>query len=453
MHLIWENLIKNLVLHWTGEFKGLGEGSGSYILENSAWKAVGIATAASGSTIPSAFGSRVPNIVTDATLCTADMWSFWTLYLGPALLRRRFRKPKYFKHFVQLVRLLTTCLQYEISKEEISDLRTGFIQWVQGYEEMYYQFSAARLSACPLTIHALLHIADSIEMCGPVWCYWAFPMERYCGKLHPALRSRRFPYAALDRFVLEDAQLTQIKLISGLTDELSLRTPKQLMPGVFHHPSYKDFILLPACRTGELTPGLMTGIISAIATRINSSNTQTIRKYVNSAAIEQWAKVRCIDSEEGDTMWASSLKSGQDDSRDATFVRYQMLVDINERHRRQETTLELQTFYGQLQHIIVLKFQDPLARCALGFAASDLDTDVIILAAIRECTLGPSNPSLHGLDVHFYSTMGARRVVDLTCVQCVVGRVPVMDDEWDWAIIDRSGSLVRAVQAMDGVNS
>ena len=32
MHLIFENLIKNLVLLWTGNFKDLDEGSGDYVL-------------------------------------------------------------------------------------------------------------------------------------------------------------------------------------------------------------------------------------------------------------------------------------------------------------------------------------------------------------------------------------------------------------------------------------
>jgi hypothetical protein len=30
MHLIWENLVKNLILHWTGKFKDLDDGKESY---------------------------------------------------------------------------------------------------------------------------------------------------------------------------------------------------------------------------------------------------------------------------------------------------------------------------------------------------------------------------------------------------------------------------------------
>ena len=101
---------------------------------------------------------------------------------------------------------------------------------------IYYQHDASRLSACPVTIHALLHIADSIEFVGPVWCYWAFPMERYCNRLKPAIRSRRFPFAALDRYVLEDAQLTQIKAFYNLSKELALCVPRNTIPrGSFSH--------------------------------------------------------------------------------------------------------------------------------------------------------------------------------------------------------------------------
>jgi hypothetical protein len=135
MHLIWENLIKNLVLLWTGNFKGLDEGTESYQLSDLIWEAVGQASAASGSTIPSAYGPRVPDTALHRFNYTAEMWSFWTLYLGPVLLRRRFQRPKYYAHFVALVRLLNICLQFEITEDEIEEIRTGFIKWVREFEQ------------------------------------------------------------------------------------------------------------------------------------------------------------------------------------------------------------------------------------------------------------------------------------------------------------------------------
>jgi len=135
MHLIWENLIPNLVLFWTGEFKGLDEGVGEYQLLPKVWQAVGAAAAAAGSTIPSAFGIRPPNPATHRYSYSAEAWSFWALYLGPVLLRRRFRRQRYYTHFIKLVKLLQMCLQFEITTEEIQIIRGGFIEWVKEYEK------------------------------------------------------------------------------------------------------------------------------------------------------------------------------------------------------------------------------------------------------------------------------------------------------------------------------
>jgi hypothetical protein len=135
MHLIFENLLPNLVAHWTGNFKGLDDGEEEYELAKTVWQAVGLETAKSGDTIPSAYGGRVPNIQEHKSEMNAERWSFWALYIAPVVLRRRFQKPKYYQHFVKLVKLLNVCLQYEITTEEIDALEKGFGEWVQEYEK------------------------------------------------------------------------------------------------------------------------------------------------------------------------------------------------------------------------------------------------------------------------------------------------------------------------------
>jgi hypothetical protein len=81
---------------------------------------------------------------------------------------------------------------------------------------------------------------------GPVWCYWAFPMERYCGILKPAVRSRRFPYASLDRFITENAQLTQIKVVYNLSQELSLQPSRGAVAGMYADPLCTCYLSLRA---------------------------------------------------------------------------------------------------------------------------------------------------------------------------------------------------------------
>jgi hypothetical protein len=73
-----------------------------------------------------------------------------------------------------------------------------------------------------MTIHGLLHVVDYIEQQGPVYRYWAFVMERFCGSLLPAIRSRKWPNASVKRRALEIAQLANTKIYYGLVDALSL---------------------------------------------------------------------------------------------------------------------------------------------------------------------------------------------------------------------------------------
>ncbi|KZP23110.1 hypothetical protein FIBSPDRAFT_910310 [Athelia psychrophila] len=134
MHLIYENVLKNLILLWTNQYKGLDEGSDQdYHLR--VWDAIGAATAATGSTVPAAFGARPRNVADDKATCTADMWSFWMLYIGPVLLAQQFKKRVYYDHFIEFVKLVTLCLLFEIWRDDITTIHTGFAVWVETYEK------------------------------------------------------------------------------------------------------------------------------------------------------------------------------------------------------------------------------------------------------------------------------------------------------------------------------
>jgi hypothetical protein len=135
MHLIWENLLPNLIDLWTKDFKGLDAGREDYRLPKSVWSAIGQASAACGSSIPAAMGPRPFNVATDANRWTADSRSFWALFLGPVLLERRFKKEKYYQHFIDLITLLNICLKFEYTKADITTIRAGFIKWVEDYEQ------------------------------------------------------------------------------------------------------------------------------------------------------------------------------------------------------------------------------------------------------------------------------------------------------------------------------
>ena len=64
----------------------------------------------------------------------------------------------------------------------------------------------------------------------------------------------------------------------------------------------------------------MKSLMAALATRF-SVQIAKFRPHLDAAGIEDWGKIRRIDSDAGDTMCASVVAPLQDDSRDATYVR------------------------------------------------------------------------------------------------------------------------------------
>ncbi|EKM48750.1 uncharacterized protein PHACADRAFT_108338 [Phanerochaete carnosa HHB-10118-sp] len=436
MHVVFENVIQNLVELWTGDHKGLDEGSEEYELDENVWKAVGQATAAACNTIPSAYSARLGNIAEPAerNQYTADMWSFWMTYIGPSLLARKFKHRKYYDHFVELVRLLTLCMRFTLSAEDIDGIRVGFGDWVTKFEQYYYQYDLARLAVCVLTLHALLHFADSIEAVGPLWAYWAFPMERFCGVVQRHIKSRRFPFASIDTFIVGVARLSHLGVRFNIVQELALKKPPGApVQGQHIIPAY--CILLRPHKPRGITKD--AALLRRIAVHLNTRygvGMAIARKYAVPANIELYGKLRHVN---GDTMSASDLAPVPEDRRDATWVRFDALVDRSARRQNAREELVLTTFYGELKNIIVLHL--PATR------ELRLDTPTVhVLVDIHSCNANIDGP----LDVRMFESMQSILVHDITTVQCLVGRIKLVTVGHPiWAVIDRSGYLGGAVYA------
>jgi len=123
------------VAHYTGNFKGLDDGVEEYIFPAHIWSEICETGSASGDTIPSQFGARVPNLEKERSHMTAEAWSFWVLYIAPIILRGRFTRPRYYMHFMKLVRLVHLCIAYDLETNDINTIRVGFQEWVTEYEE------------------------------------------------------------------------------------------------------------------------------------------------------------------------------------------------------------------------------------------------------------------------------------------------------------------------------
>ena len=101
------------------------------------------------------------------------------------------------------------------------------------------------------------------------------------------------------------------------------------------------------------------------------------------------------------------------------------------------------TFYGKLQHIVGIHFVGPQPELGLKGPRT------IMLGVINTCDDSKPDPKLLDLNFQFYKKeKEAFSVVDIECIECLVGRVRDVEGR-RWAIVDRTGSLVRDIYIQD----
>ncbi|KAJ7318397.1 hypothetical protein DFH08DRAFT_971461 [Mycena albidolilacea] len=145
MHLIPENVVKNLLALWTTNFKGLETTNEKYRLQPAVIDAIGAACVTAGDTTPAAFRVRVPNIATQLHYFTAKSYTLWTTLLGSVVLRNQFQQRKYYTHFIELVRIFNDCLALSISREYVdTELRARIANWVLDFEDYLVRSSKSR---------------------------------------------------------------------------------------------------------------------------------------------------------------------------------------------------------------------------------------------------------------------------------------------------------------------
>jgi len=122
------------------------------------------------------------------------------------------------------------------------------------------------------------------------------------------------------------------------------------------------------------------------------------------------------------------------------FLQYEMLVDKYANQRNRCPLFGLETFYGQLDRLFLIQFSPNCTYAKVG------SSKPIILAAIRNCKLERLTTNLKAWTPTSSQDRCSRlHFIDVTSIQALVGRVPCDTAGADCAIIDRSGSLARAV--------
>jgi hypothetical protein len=188
-----------------------------------------------------------------------------------------------------------------------------------------------------MPVHALLHIADDIRQVGPVWCYWAFAMERYCGLLATSRKSRRDPFVSLSRRIRDIVQLNQIKVKYNLADQLNLGvdvvTPGksyiqcELLRGLFNNVVHiprtdPDVAMMRPYRVSRIDDAIRRKIAAHLVTNIQNQQHVTVNTMLPFIPIEipHWGKMKILSCNET-IRTIAAVGSGERGMRDNTFIK------------------------------------------------------------------------------------------------------------------------------------
>jgi hypothetical protein len=242
-----------------------------------------------------------------------------------------------------------------MKKSDISVVREGFAKWVLDYEKYFIHYSLLyskltcnyrfyfkgdplRASACPVTVHALLHVADCIEWLGPTWAYWMFATERFCSEIPRVAKNRRLPFEAISKHLENSAYLSST-LIRFEIDITKPKKPGQTIGDDNHCKlslSFVDYqsLLLdpysvlfpPQDKNAKPGRGIKSLLIGSLAQRFNITDQEVICAHMMEP-IEQWGSVE-ITLGGADTLHTNGMVYKAHDWRDNTFVQVSVQLYI-----------------------------------------------------------------------------------------------------------------------------
>ncbi|KAH7919195.1 hypothetical protein BV22DRAFT_1023421 [Leucogyrophana mollusca] len=229
MHLLSLNLPDLLIPLWRGTFECDKDDDKSTwtwasLADVQVWKAHGETVAASTVHIPGSFG-RPPRNPAQKINSGYKAWEYHLyLYgLGPGLLREVL-PDDYWRHFCKLVRAVRLISQHTISRFELLTAHRLFVEWIQGFEELYYQRRVNRIHFVRQSTHAPGHYAREVETKGPLICSSQWTMERTIGNLTEELRQHSDPYANLAERAIRRARINALKVMIPSLDPIPEKT-------------------------------------------------------------------------------------------------------------------------------------------------------------------------------------------------------------------------------------
>ncbi|CDO70170.1 hypothetical protein BN946_scf185009.g21 [Trametes cinnabarina] len=263
------------------------------LADNDTWEAHGHLVSQATQYLPGSFG-RPPRNPAEKINSGYKAWEYLYYVFGllPGLLWG-IQKPAFYAHFCKLVAGVRVALLLVIPVELRQRAHELLLEFVQEFEEVYYQRRVDRLHFVRQSLHALIHLIPEGLRMGPASLYSQWVLETLIGNLTAEIRSHVEPYANLSNRATRRSQCNALMALYPM-----LAPPADVLPE--HAVELGDEYILMRAR--DRGPRLVKGLEEA-----------ALREYLEGKlelglghwklALWKWARVRLPNGQIARTAW------------------------------------------------------------------------------------------------------------------------------------------------------
>ena len=234
MHLVALNLTDLLLSLWCGTMTckapDTRESWEWYVLHGETWTTHGKQVANATSFLPGSF-DHPPCNPAEKISSGYKAWEYlmYVFAMGPAIFHCILPN-KYWEHFCKLVAAIRIMHQHEITTVQLCTAHVMLVEFVQEFEDLYYQCKPEQLHFHCQSIHALLHLTREAIRLGPQVYYTQWTMERSIGNLGKEIKQPSNPYKNLSHHAVCCCQVNALKAMIPDLEPSKDRLPRGAKP-------------------------------------------------------------------------------------------------------------------------------------------------------------------------------------------------------------------------------
>ena len=296
MHLLFINLGELLIPLWRGTLKcDTTDDLETWewaTLTGIAWQEHGKLVADATQFFPSSF-HRPPRNPAEkiSSGYKATEYFHYLFGLGPGFFRA-ILPAIYWKNFCKLVHGVRVLVQRRISGSKLREAHSQLVQFVEEFENLYYQRRVDRMHFCRPCIHTLLHACPEVMRVGPGAYSTQFTMERTIGDLGQEIQQPSNPFANLAQRALRRSQVNALKSIyPELDPKAGFHLPKSAVD-----VGNGYIVLRPRDRNPAQIPEQVADILL---------------RAVNLSKTRRWGRVRLPNGQVARSLWSEERQTGQ----------------------------------------------------------------------------------------------------------------------------------------------